>query len=246
MTFSLYFLDIMTCFMYLSTLWCTYWRHDILVDVMTKLLRTLGYTFRRDDILLLLVGRTYFWMAWRALMVMTYFPWCTFNCMAYHSSLYAMLFDIIMCFLFNVMTYLLTLWHTCLRYGIYFDIITYFLMLKRTNWHHEVVFNVMTYFLTLTSVLTVWHTFHILTLWTFLHHSILWALWHTFWLWALWHTYLFDVIVNVLTSWRTFSFYDIHSILQCTLGGRRSPAVACWASDHWVASSNPLRGKFWY
>ena len=22
------------------------------------------------------------------------------------------------------------------------------------------------------------------------------------------------------------------------------PAVACWASDHWVASSNPLRGKF--
>ena len=28
------------------------------------------------------------------------------------------------------------------------------------------------------------------------------------------------------------------------LGGRRSPAVACWASDHWVASSNPLRGKF--
>ena len=27
-------------------------------------------------------------------------------------------------------------------------------------------------------------------------------------------------------------------------GGRRSPAVACWASDHCVASSNPLRGKF--
>ena len=27
-------------------------------------------------------------------------------------------------------------------------------------------------------------------------------------------------------------------------GGRRSPAVACWASDHWVASSNPLRGMF--
>ena len=27
-------------------------------------------------------------------------------------------------------------------------------------------------------------------------------------------------------------------------GGHRSPAVACWASDHWVASSNPLRGKF--
>ena len=27
-------------------------------------------------------------------------------------------------------------------------------------------------------------------------------------------------------------------------GGRRSPAVECWASDHWVASSNPLGGKF--
>ena len=27
-------------------------------------------------------------------------------------------------------------------------------------------------------------------------------------------------------------------------GGRRSPAVACWASDHWVDGSNPLRGKF--
>ena len=25
---------------------------------------------------------------------------------------------------------------------------------------------------------------------------------------------------------------------------RRSSVVACWASDHWVASSNPLRGKF--
>ena len=28
------------------------------------------------------------------------------------------------------------------------------------------------------------------------------------------------------------------------LGGHRSPAVACWASDHWVTSSNPLRDKF--
>ena len=27
-------------------------------------------------------------------------------------------------------------------------------------------------------------------------------------------------------------------------GGRRSPAVACWASDHWVASSNPLGASF--
>ena len=41
---------------------------------------------------------------------------------------------------------------------------------------------------------------------------------------------------------------QIH-ILQCIdtfipKGGRRSPAVACWASDHWIASLNPLRGKF--
>ena len=40
-----------------------------------------------------------------------------------------------------------------------------------------------------------------------------------------------------------------HTQLEATgladrLGGRRSPAVACCASDHWVASSNPLRGKF--
>ena len=27
-------------------------------------------------------------------------------------------------------------------------------------------------------------------------------------------------------------------------GGRRSPAVACWASDNWIASSNPLRDMF--
>ena len=33
-------------------------------------------------------------------------------------------------------------------------------------------------------------------------------------------------------------------ILKQKLCGRRSPAVACWASDQWVASSNPLRGKF--
>ena len=33
-------------------------------------------------------------------------------------------------------------------------------------------------------------------------------------------------------------------LIPSSEGGRRSPAVACWASDHWVASSNPLRGKF--
>ena len=38
-------------------------------------------------------------------------------------------------------------------------------------------------------------------------------------------------------------------VMVCSASGRRwgglhSPAVACWASDDWVASSNPLRGKF--
>ena len=37
-----------------------------------------------------------------------------------------------------------------------------------------------------------------------------------------------------------------HTVMwaQSLYGGRSSPAVACWASDHWVASSNPLGGKF--
>ena len=32
--------------------------------------------------------------------------------------------------------------------------------------------------------------------------------------------------------------------LKLEKGGRRSPTVAYWASDHWVVGSNPLRGKF--
>ena len=40
------------------------------------------------------------------------------------------------------------------------------------------------------------------------------------------------------------SVSSLGSSSRKTWGGRRSPAVACWASDHWVASSNPLRGKF--
>ena len=32
--------------------------------------------------------------------------------------------------------------------------------------------------------------------------------------------------------------------LSCLQGGRRSPAAACWAYDHWVAGSNLLSGKF--
>ena len=42
----------------------------------------------------------------------------------------------------------------------------------------------------------------------------------------------------------TETFIWIAYVLTWDTGGRRSPAVACWASDHWVASSNPLRGKF--
>ena len=59
-------------------------------------------------------------------------------------------------------------------------------------------------------------------------------------------------------QWTVFNceveMYWIQSLLKSSeenyvvgkayVGGRRSPAVACWASDHWVASSNPLRGKF--
>ena len=41
---------------------------------------------------------------------------------------------------------------------------------------------------------------------------------------------------------------SIHTVVSSSpirrSGGRRSPAVACWASDHWVASSNPLGGQF--
>ena len=48
---------------------------------------------------------------------------------------------------------------------------------------------------------------------------------------------------RMLHRLNTDANWDRHSCIGF-LGGRRSPAVACWASDHWVASSNPLRGKF--
>ena len=32
------------------------------------------------------------------------------------------------------------------------------------------------------------------------------------------------------------------NVVCISLSGRRSPAVACWASDQWVPSSNPLGG----
>ena len=53
---------------------------------------------------------------------------------------------------------------------------------------------------------------------------------------------------EVLLPWNFFLklVFNCFPLLFICLhwGGRRSPAVACWASDHWVASSNPLRGKF--
>ena len=36
----------------------------------------------------------------------------------------------------------------------------------------------------------------------------------------------------------------IKAIIHMDAGGRRSPAVACWVSDHWITISNPLGGKF--
>ena len=56
------------------------------------------------------------------------------------------------------------------------------------------------------------------------------------------------MVCSVLPAYSTETAEPPHSSpLESSsqiLGGRRSPAVACWASDHWVASSNPLRGKF--
>ena len=37
---------------------------------------------------------------------------------------------------------------------------------------------------------------------------------------------------------------NIICLLLNNIGGRRSQVVTCWASDSWVASSNPLGGKF--
>ena len=47
-------------------------------------------------------------------------------------------------------------------------------------------------------------------------------------------------------SHHNISYHNIshHNISHHNIGERRSPAVACWASDHWVASPNPLGGKF--
>ena len=51
-----------------------------------------------------------------------------------------------------------------------------------------------------------------------------------------------SIDVRALIHVRYLLYFAV--ILFTSMGGRRSPAVACWASDHWVASSNPLRGKF--
>ena len=58
-----------------------------------------------------------------------------------------------------------------------------------------------------------------------------------------------DMCGYMLYTSKQPTLYGAHGFTICntsyiSAGGRRSPAVACWASDHWVASSNPLRGKF--
>ena len=47
--------------------------------------------------------------------------------------------------------------------------------------------------------------------------------------------------LNTLILWCSILLSTLYKAYR---DGRRSPAVACWASDRWVASSNPLRGKF--
>ena len=54
---------------------------------------------------------------------------------------------------------------------------------------------------------------------------------------SIWYNYLY---MYMTVKGKIKDEILIHEIA----GGCRSPAVACWASDHWVASSNPLRGKF--
>ena len=55
-------------------------------------------------------------------------------------------------------------------------------------------------------------------------------------------------LAPLIRHWRTIcdNYFkrDFCILSSKVVGGRRSPAVACWASDHWVASSNPLRGMF--
>ena len=53
--------------------------------------------------------------------------------------------------------------------------------------------------------------------------------------------------LSMMLSTRPSVSNSISQCIPCVYeGGRRtcSPAVACWASDHWVDGSNPLRGKF--
>ena len=73
-----------------------------------------------------------------------------------------------------------------------------------------------------TSLITVWDISHYSMIHTSIQHG---AFLRTVW----------DLSLQYGTS--LITVWDIS-------GGRRSPAVACWANDHWVASLNPLRGKF--
>ena len=63
-------------------------------------------------------------------------------------------------------------------------------------------------------------------------------------LWPIWMISLCATQILKLAYMHTIAFIKPCIFSWGGGGGRRSPAVACWASDHWVASSNPLRGKF--
>ena len=139
--------------------------------------------------------------------ILTYFVyfwslWHTFWC-----------YDVI----FDVMTYLLTLWRSCSRQ----DVLSIIFMLCCISWHndvlsillcHNILFDIITYSLTLwnnlllyvmmnfpyilTYFLRLWNTFRchdihldVRTQW---RHGVFLMLWHTFWRY------------DVLLSWRTF------------------------------------------
>ena len=64
------------------------------------------------------------------------------------------------------------------------------------------------------------------------------------------HVHCSSIVVVSWPAGAIVSAFELDSdaahsaIVKGAARGRRSPAVACWASDHWVAGSNPLRGSF--
>ena len=51
-------------------------------------------------------------------------------------------------------------------------------------------------------------------------------------------------IISTYVYFKITFYHQMYCYITCTFeGGHRSPAVACWASDHWVASVEPTQGK---